>query len=112
MPAQSDMQFTRVYNLPDCFKVQFFTANEESMWISKVGHCVCTDVSISYGGDKFTTFSGTHAPTQIDLSLSFKELELLNRQAVANEISEGSTWPGSTYQKSAKKVEAPGASWT
>ena len=112
MPAQSDMQFTRVYNLPDCFKVQFFTANEESPWISKVGHCVCTDVSISYGGDKFTTFAGTHAPTQIDLSLSFKELELLNRQAVANEITEGSTWPGSTYQKSAKKVEAPGASWT
>ena len=108
MPAQSDMQFTRVYNLPDCFKIQFFTANEESPWISKVGHCVCTDVSISYGGDKFTTFSDTHAPTQIDLSLSFKELELLNRQAVANEITEGSTWPGSTYQKSAKKVEAPG----
>jgi len=112
MPAQSDMQFTRVYNLPDCFKVQFFTGYEESMWLSKIGHCVCTDVSISYGGDKFTTFAGSHAPTQIDLSISFKELELLNRQAVANEITEGSTWPGSTYQKSAKKIEAPGASWT
>ena len=113
MPAQSDMQFTRVYNLPDCFKIQFFTGNQESPWISKVGHCVCTDVSISYGGDKFTTFSDTHAPTQIDLSISFKELELLNRQAVANEMSEGSTWPGSPYQKSAKKVEAPGSSsWT
>ena len=106
MPAQSDMQFTRVYNLPDVFKVQFFTGNEESMWLSKVGHCACTDVSISYGGDKFTTFAGSHAPTQIDLSISFKELELLNRQAVANEITEGSTWPGSTYTKSAKKIEA------
>ena len=106
MPAQSDMQFTRVYNLPDVFKVQFFTGYEESMWISKVGHCACTDVSISYGGDKFTTFAGSHAPTQIDLSISFKELELLNRQAVANEITEGSTWPGSTYTKSAKKIEA------
>ena len=108
MPAQSDMQFTRIYNLPDVFKIQFFTGNEESMWLSKVGHCACTDVSISYGGDKFTTFAGTHAPTQIDLSISFKELELLNRQAVANEITEGSTWPGSTYTKSAKKIEAPG----
>ena len=112
MPAQSDMQFTRVYNLPDCFKVQFFTGHEESPWISKIGHCVCTDVSISYGGDSFTTFAGTHAPTQIDLSISFKELELLNRQAVANEITEGSTWPGSTYQKSAKKIEAPAADGT
>ena len=108
MPAQSDMQFTRVYNLPDCFRVQFFTGFEESPWISKIGHCVCTDVSISYGGDKFTTFADTHAPTQIDLSLSFKELELLNRQAVANELTAGATWPGSTYQKSAKVIEAPG----
>ena len=111
MPAQSDMQFTRVYNLPDVFKIQFFTGHDESMWLAKVGHCACTDVSISYGGDKFTTFAGSHAPTQIDLSISFKELELLNRQAVANEISQGSTWPGSTYQKSAKKVEAPGANY-
>ena len=92
-----------ICNLPEyiiyqtVFKVQFFTGNEESPWIAKVGHCVCTDVSITYGGDKFTTFAGTHAPTQIDLSLSFKELELLNRQAVANEMTEGSTWPGSTY---------------
>ena len=35
MPAQSDMQFTRVYNLPDVFKVQFFTGYDESMWLSK-----------------------------------------------------------------------------
>ena len=101
MPAQSDMQFTRVYNLPDCFKVQFFTANEESPWIAKVGHCACTNVSVTYGGDKFTTFAGTHAPTQIDLSLSFKELELLNRQAVANERKTG-VWPEETYLKQAK----------
>ena len=109
MPAQTDMQFTRIYNLPDVFKIQFFTGHNESMWLAKIGHCACTDVSISYGGDKFTTFAGSHAPTQIDLSISFKELELLNRQAVANEISEGSTWPGSTYTKNAKVIEAPGA---
>ena len=45
------------------------------------------------------------------LALSFKELELLNRQAVANEMAEGSTWPGSTYTKDAKKIEAPGNSF-
>ena len=111
MPVQTNLQFSRVYKLPDVFKVQFFTGNEESPWIAKVGHCACTNVSVTYGGDKFTTFAGTHAPTQIDLSLSFKELELLNRQAVANEMTEGSTWPGSTYTKDAKKIEAPGNSF-
>ena len=85
MPAQSDMQFTRIYNLPDVFRVQFYSNFVESPWIDKIGHCACTDVSVAYGGDRFTTFADTHAPLQIDLSVSFKEMELLNRQAVQNE---------------------------
>ena len=106
MPAQSDMQFTRIYNLPDVFRIQFYSGFSESPWIDKIGHCACTDVSIAYGGDRFTTFAGEHAPLQIDLSLSFKEMELLNRQAVQNEGNTG-VWPEATYTKSAKPMQAP-----
>ena len=74
--------------------------------INKIGHCACTDVGISYGGDKFTTFSGEHAPLQVDLSLSFKEMELLNRQAVQNENNTG-VWPEKTYTKSTKPMQDP-----
>ena len=106
MPAQSDMQYTRIYNIPDVFRVQFFSGFKESPWIDKIGHCACTDVGIAYGGDRFTTFAGEHAPLQIDLSLSFKEMELLNRQAVQNEDNTG-VWPEETYTKASKPYQDP-----
>ena len=97
MPNQTDMVHTRVYNLPDVFKVQFFSNFVEAPWLFKIGHCACTNVGVTYGGDKFTTFSDTHAPVQIDLQLSFKEMELLNRAAVAGEFASGSQWPQSAW---------------
>ena len=106
MPAQNEMQFTRIYNLPDVFRIQFYNADGESKYISKIGHCACTDVNVTYGGEKFTTFAGSHSPVQIDITLSFKELELLNRQAVANERGTG-VWPEETYTKNAKKIPDP-----
>ena len=108
MPAQSEVQFTRIYNLPDVFRIQFYNADGESKFISKIGHCACTDVNVTYGGEKFTTFAGSHSPIQIDITLSFKELELLNRQAVANEGNTG-VWPEQTYTKNAKKIPDPPA---
>jgi len=108
MPAQGDMQFTRIYNLPDVFRIRFYSGFSESPWLDKIGHCACTDVSIAYGGDRFTTFAGGHAPLQIDLNLSFKEMELLNRQAVQNEGNTG-VWPEATYTKAAKPIQQPTA---
>ena len=92
---------TRIYNLPDVFKVQFFSNFVEAPWLFKDGHCACTNVGVSYGGEKYTTFAATHAPVQIDLQLGFKELELLNRQAVAGEnAATGATWPQNTWDGS------------
>ena len=101
MPNQTDMVHTRVYNLPDVFKVQFFSNFVEAPWLFKVGHCACTNVGVSYGGEKYTTFAATHAPVQIDLQLAFKELELLNRAAVSGEnAATGSQWPQNTWDGS------------
>ena len=44
--------------------------------------CVLTNISVTYGGDKFNTFAGTDgAPVQTDLSLSFQEIVLLDKTA-------------------------------
>ena len=106
-PEQSAMQFTRVYNLPEVFRIQFFDASGESSYIDKIGHCALTEIQVTYGGDKYTTFRDTHAPIQIDLSLSFKEMELLNRQAVANEDSGLFGWPGDTYGLEPNRLPDP-----
>ena len=108
-PEQTAMQFTRVYNLPEVFRIQFFDASGESNYIDKVGHCALTEIQVTYGGDKYTTFRDTHAPIQIDLSLSFKEMELLNRQAVANEDGGLMGWPGDTYGLEPNRLPEPKA---
>ena len=65
------------------------------------------EVGVVYGGDRYTTFRGSHAPTEIQLSLSFKEMELLNRQAVANEDGGLAGWPGDTYGLEPDRIPDP-----
>ena len=92
-PNQRATKYTRVYDLPGVFKIQFFWNGREHPTIGKIGHCALTNINVRYGGDKFTTFHGTHAPVQWDVTLDFKELELLNRDAIATEKWGGSNWP-------------------
>ena len=81
-PLQEATQFTRIYNIPEVFKIRYYYGSKEHDKINRVGHCALTDMTVTYGGDKFTTFSGNHAPVQVDLQLQFKEMELLNQQMV------------------------------
>ena len=81
-PLQEATQFTRIYNIPEVFKIRYYYGSKEHDKINRVGHCALTDMTVTYGGDKFTTFAGNHAPVQVDLQLQFKEMELLNQQMV------------------------------
>ena len=81
-PLQEATQFTRIYNIPEVFKIRYYYGSKEHDKINRVGHCALTDMTVTYGGDKFTTFSGNHAPVQVDLQLQFKEMELLNQQMI------------------------------
>ena len=84
-PNQLQPDFTRIYELPAVFKIQFYYGSQEHTHISKIGHCALTNIGVTYGGDKFSTFEGTHAPVQVDITLAFKEMELLNRQLLETE---------------------------
>ena len=84
-PNQLQPDFTRIYELPAVFKIQFYYGSQEHTHIGKIGHCALTNIGVTYGGDKFSTFEGTHAPVQVDITLAFKEMELLNRQLLETE---------------------------
>ena len=81
-PFQEATQFTRIYNIPEVFKIRYYYGSKEHDKINRIGHCALTDMTVSYGGDKFTTFAGNHAPVQVDIALQFKEMELLNQQMI------------------------------
>ncbi len=80
-PKQGGTRFTRLYKLPHVFKIEFFTKGDENKSIPRVGHCALTNITTQYGGDIFRTFEGTHAPVQVNLTLAFKEMELLNQES-------------------------------
>ena len=79
-PLRMSTQFSRLYDLPSVFEITFHNGWDENPNLPKIGKCALTNVGVSYGGDKFTTFDGTQgAPIQVDLTLQFKEMELLDR---------------------------------
>jgi len=94
-PNQRATKYTRVYDLPGVFKIQFYYGLREHRTIGRIGHCALTNIAVRYGGEKFTTFSEGHMPVQWDVTLDFKELELLNREAIKTENShiDSSNWP-------------------
>ena len=69
---------------PAEFNIAYFHkagANYENIF--KLSSCALTDLKVEYGGADFVTFKGTNgAPTEIALSLSFLELELLTQARV------------------------------
>ena len=79
-PMLLNTQMTRLYELPAVFEISFFNGSRENLNLPKIGKCALTNVGVSYGGDKFTTFDRTKGmPVQTDLTLQFKEMELLDR---------------------------------
>jgi len=92
-PNQQATRYTRVYDLPAVWKIMFYYGGQEHPHIAKIGHCALTSIGITYGGGKFSTFSGTHSPVQTDITLNFQEMELLNRQMLKTEVVGGTNWP-------------------
>ena len=84
-PSQISNGLFRIYETPYVFKIAFFSKKGELKDVNRIAHCACTNVSVSYGGDRFQTFSGTNSPVETNISLSFKEIELITR----TEMEEG-----------------------
>ena len=81
-PKFGDENFFMGY--PAEFNIAYFhKAGTNYENIFKLSSCALTDLKVEYGGADFVTFKGTSgAPTEIAMSLSFLELELLSEARV------------------------------
>ena len=106
-PFKLQAQMTRLYELPNVFKISFYNGMDENQWLPQIGHCALTNVGVTYGGDKFTTFDKTKGmPIQTDLTLQFKEMELLDRNNfVKDPMNGGGGWVDS--QEGGTQVAVP-----
>jgi len=67
------------YKVPHEFVIRFMKGTKINPFIDQIGLCACTGVDIDYGSDKFSTHPSGD-PVSIDATLTFRELELMERQ--------------------------------
>ena len=78
-----------VMSFPNTFDIEYMYAGKENDYISRVSTCVLENMTVSYGGDRFKTFSATTdgAPVvETSINLAFKELELITRERVGEGV--------------------------
>ena len=69
----------RIYELPLFFKIKFMGRSGELTHMNKIGFCALQGLNVKYGGDRFQTFAEDDAPVQTDISMSFREVQLINK---------------------------------
>jgi len=78
LPEVSPEKLFFIY--PSEFQITYYFGNEENSYFHKFGACALEDMQIEYGStDGFSTFRNG-APTEIIMSLRFRELELITRE--------------------------------
>ena len=77
-PRQLAGNLMRIYELPKLFGISYHGRNGPMAHMNKIAKCALTNVSVVYGGDRFAVFDDS-APVQVDLTLQFKEVQLLSQ---------------------------------
>ena len=67
------------FKVPHEFTIRFMKGTSINPYIDQIGLCACTGVDIDYGSDKFSTHPSGD-PVSIDATLTFRELELMERK--------------------------------
>lgn len=80
-PELSANKFFYIY--PSEFEIRYMFNGKENENFNKISNCALVDMQVDYGGDRFSSFNDG-APTEIDLSLTFRELELMTKEQIKN----------------------------
>jgi hypothetical protein len=67
---------------PSIFKVSFYVNGKESDVLAKYGDCVLTTIDVNNTPNGFSVFEEDGSMAQIQLNLSFKELDILTRDKI------------------------------
>jgi len=82
-PDKGSNGFFLIY--PSEFNIEYRYMSEENQYVSKISSCVLTDMQVTYGSPDgtFNTIQGTQgAPNDIQMNLSFTELETLTADRI------------------------------
>ena len=75
----------RFLDFPAEFRVTYVNTDRENLYLFRIARCALTDITVKYGTNPFTTFKPDEvgaAPTKIELSIGFSELEILTQERI------------------------------
>lgn len=78
-PEMSEGKLFFIY--PSEFNISYYFGSEENGYFHKFATCVLENMDVNYGGEQFSSFRDG-APTEINMSLTFRELEILTKNMV------------------------------
>ena len=74
--------------VPNTFDIEYMYNGSANEYLHKIGTCVLENMTVSYGGDKYRTYSPTDEgapPVETTITLAFKELDLVTRESIVTE---------------------------
>ena len=78
-PTQGNVSdLARLYKVPNVFDITF----QPSAGLHRIKPSALETIEVKYGGEKYNIFKDGQMPVQVDISLNFKELEILNKKDV------------------------------
>ena len=78
-PEMSDGKLFFIY--PSEFNITYYFGNNRNPYFHKFTTCVLESMDVSYGGEQFSSFRNGE-PTEINMSLTFRELEVLTKTMI------------------------------
>jgi len=75
----------RRFVVPNTFTIQYMYNGQENSFLHKIGECVLENMTVSYGGDRYRTYTpqGDGAPVaETTITLAFKEMDLVTREKI------------------------------
>jgi len=78
-PEMSDGKLFFIY--PSEFNITYYFGNNRNPYFHKFTTCVLESMDVSYGGEQFSSFRNGE-PTEINMSLTFRELEVLTKSMI------------------------------
>ena len=75
----------RRFVVPNTFTIQYMYNGEQNSFLHKIGECVLENMTVSYGGDRYRTYTpqGDGAPVaETTITLAFKEMDLVTREKI------------------------------
>lgn len=80
-PEISDNRF--FYMHPSEFEIKYYYKDRGNPYLHSFATCALTGLELEYGSEQFSTFEDG-APTELGLSLTFREIEQVTSQGVTN----------------------------